>query len=134
MEDVQRLRRRVPPRAVIVSSDYRRARDTATCLGTPLLDTRLREVERPQTENFERAMARYLAGESVSGWEPRDEVVGRIRAVIEEFGVDAVYVGHGTAFTLYLTAAVRDLDAVTFWSGLRSPDVWQLGTELTRLI
>ena len=68
------------------------------------------------------------------GWEPHEEVVERIHAVVVEFGSDAVYVGHGTALTLYFKHRSRNLDAYTFWAELRNPDAWQLsGTGLARL-
>lgn len=58
--DVDHLVDRVPHRSVVVSSDYRRALETGMAFGTPRPDVRLREVARPETENFGDAIAMYL--------------------------------------------------------------------------
>ena len=52
MGEVLHLVHRAPPRSIIGSSDHRRALNTAALLGSPQPDARLREVERPRTENF----------------------------------------------------------------------------------
>ena len=99
-----------------------------------MIDIRLREVTRVNTEDFDAKIVGYLAGEPVLGWEPYEEVSDRIHTVVDEFGSDALYVGHGTALTLYLKDRSPSLDAYAFWTQLRNPDAWQLrGTGLTRL-
>jgi broad specificity phosphatase PhoE len=63
---------------------------------------------------------RYLAGEHVEGWEPRDEVLARVRAAVA--GVDnAVVVSHGVALSLLLGYGFEE------WNRIALPDVieWQ---------
>jgi len=42
---------------------------------------------------------RYLAGDPLSGWEPREAALARLRAALD--GFDGVAVTHGLAIALY---------------------------------
>ena len=98
--------------------------------GLPLrIDRDLREVDgRPWSDDYRGDVRRYLAGEAVAGWEPRDEALARVReavARIASAGEEAAIVSHGLVLTLYL-ADLQSLDAdATFalWSSVRFPDV-----------
>ena len=103
----------------------RRAIETARFFGEPTIDPRLREVSRPWTHDLDVLIARYFRGESVDDWEPQPEACARIGAVVQDHG-RAIYVGHGTVLSLYLASVVTTLDAMRFWTELRSPDAWQL--------
>lgn len=105
------------------------------------IETELREVERPWTEgDYAAAVRRYLAGEALAGWEPRDQALARVRSCIDGIvkrheGLDVAIVSHGLALTLYL-AALLDLDgakAHELWSRIRFPDVAVLDPLAGRL-
>ncbi len=132
--DIAALARRVPRRRAIVSSDYRRAVDTGAFFGAVTTDERLREVDRPFGPGFGDAMRKYLSGDAVFGWEPQTMVIARIADTVAQFGDDAIYVGHGTAFTLYLTNRADGVDAYGFWSELQNPDAWLLAGKSLRRI
>lgn len=115
----------------VLASDETKAVQTAQHLATatnaPLvIDQRLREVERPWIDmGFAEAVARYLTGETVEGWETRDLVVRRIDDAIRHLaskGPTAI-VTHGTAMTVYLDR-VATIRPVSFWSNLTMPDAW----------
>jgi broad specificity phosphatase PhoE len=100
-----------------------------------------REVERPWVEgDYKDAVRRYLAGEALAGWEPRDRALARVRQCID--GIvrrheerDVAVVSHGIALTLYV-AALLDLDAgraYDAWSRIRFPDVAILDPAARRL-
>jgi len=124
VHDVSALAERLADRRVVVSIDFRRALETATLFGQPLRDPRLREVERQWTSDLDVLIRRYFAGESIRGWESQTDVVARVSAVVDEFGDDALYVGHGTSLTLYFKDRFPGLDAYGFWAQLRNPDAW----------
>ena len=125
VDDIVALRSALPSLPV-VCSDMRRAIETARFFGEPTIDPRLREVSRPWTDDLDLSVMRYLRGEPVVDWEPRSEAQARIEGVAKDHGL-AIYVTHGTVLSLYLASIVPMLDAVQFWSELRSPDAWQLG-------
>jgi broad specificity phosphatase PhoE len=121
------------PKRPVVCSDMQRAIGTAGYFGEPIVDSRLAEVERPWTDDFEPAVARYLAGQHLDGWEPQDDARARFRAVVAEHG-NAIYVSHGTVLTLYVASVVADLDSFEFWQSLASPGAWQIDdSSITRL-
>jgi len=124
VDDIVALRSALPRRPV-VCSDMRRAIETARFFGEPTIDPRLREVSRPWTDDLDVSVMRYLRGEPVVDWEPQSEARARIEGVAKDHG-RAIYVTHGTVLSLYLASIVPMLDAVQFWSELRSPDAWQL--------
>jgi broad specificity phosphatase PhoE/8-oxo-dGTP pyrophosphatase MutT (NUDIX family) len=132
--DVEALAARLPDAGLVLTSDEPKAAATAAIIcdvagGELRPDPRLREVARPARwdERYEATAARYLTGEEVFGWEPRDEVVARVRDALGGAPLGTVAVGHGLSLTLY-TAALHDLDPVGFWRDLAFPDAWLAGT------
>jgi broad specificity phosphatase PhoE len=116
---------RLPRDASVVASDEPKARETAEEIaGGPVhLEPGLREVERPAAwrADYRDLARRYVAGESLEGWEPHDVVVARFAAAAE--GAEVV-VTHGLAMTLWLAAEGLVEDRVTFWEQIRFPDAW----------
>lgn len=111
-----------------------RALDTARFFGEPIVDARLREVDRPFVPRFDEAVTSYLSGTALDGWEDAAAVVRRVGAVVREHGDDVIYVTHGTALTLYVASRCVGVDPVSFWSNLRMPDAWRLDEDsVTRL-
>ena len=87
--------------------------------GIPVeVDERLREVERPTGlhTDYQERVRRYLGGEPLDGWEPREAARARVAAALDGLD-DAVAVSHGLAISLYLG---YDFDR---WRALRFPDV-----------
>ena len=109
----------------------------AEVLGVSVIaDDRLREVQRPWTDsNFADAVARYLQGERLEGWEPFEEVVSRLKACLVSHSEEGPVglVTHGTAMSCLLDSL--DLaDRDNFWSDLTMPDAWALsGENISRL-
>jgi broad specificity phosphatase PhoE len=96
-----------------LSSTEQKALDTARLAGLEAMpDDRLREATRPFVEDYEPAVARYLAGEPLEGWEPRDEVLARMRAVLD--GYDGVAVSHGLAIAIYAGLSFDEWHAMPF--------------------
>jgi len=133
------IRRAHPTLRTIAASSETKAVETATALKERLqvagsgvevaVDHRLREVGRPWTDDhgaYKALVARYLAGEEPTGWEPRDAVVERLSAALHDLTNDgpALAVSHGIAMTVWLASVTTDLDAIGFWTGLRFPDAW----------
>lgn len=117
----------------LVTSNEHKAVQTGSVLGDLLdlptsSDPRLNEVHRPPVAGsgaFTRSVWDYLAGSSIAGWEPRQSVVERMHAAVEDAlanGASGI-VSHGTAIALFLEhlGLVR---APEFWSDLTSPDAW----------
>ncbi len=78
-----------------------------------------------------RAVARYLGGDAVEGWERRDDVIARLDALRADInpGERLVVVSHGVLLTTWLAHhGVLD-DPFAFWSDLRTPDAWELDLE-----
>ena len=110
--------------------------------GLPLrIEPDLREVERGWAgEGYRELVRRYLAGEVVDGWEPREQVVGRVRACIDRTvaanaGRAVAVASHGLALTLYV-AYLLGLDAAAafdLWSRLRLPDLAVVDLETRRM-
>src|SRR5436190_4501965 len=89
--DAEALARRLAPVARVVSSPEPKAVATADPLarlsGVGIeLDEGLREVKRaanaPTYEAHREAVRRYLDGEDVDGWEPRDRALTRFHAAL----------------------------------------------------
>jgi broad specificity phosphatase PhoE len=116
------------PDLPVICSDMRRAVETARRFAEPKIDPRLREITRPWTDELEGCIERYFRAEPIAGWEPPAAARARIQSVVADYG-RAIYVSHGTVLTLYLAAAVLALDPMAFWSGLASPDAWELEGE-----
>jgi len=108
--DAEDLALRLPPLSRVLSSPEPKAVATAEPIARAAgvkveLDERLREVRReaylPDYDAHRDAARRYLGGEAVEGWEPREDVVARMRAAVA--GIDnAVVVSHGMALSLVL--------------------------------
>ncbi|MEX2158809.1 MAG: histidine phosphatase family protein [Dehalococcoidia bacterium] len=123
-----------PSIALVYSSAEVKAIATAQRIAAPhelaiRIERALGEVERPWTNAvYEDLVRRYLAGEPVEGWEPRDAALGRVRSCIDAIvtiGEDAAVVSHGLALTLYVSDLL-DLDAdasYELWRSIRFPDV-----------
>ena len=121
----EELARRLPRVARVLSSPEPKAVGTAEPIARAHgleveIDERLREVERaanePDYESHRAAVRRYLSGEPVEGWEPRDRALARVRAAVA--GVDgAVVISHGMLLSLLLGYSFEQ------WSRIALPDV-----------
>ena len=137
-----RVSGRVPSDVTWFSSPETKARDTAARLTDGPVDVvdDLAEHRRGRhwmesQEVFRAAVRRaFEAPEErvVPEWEPladtRERVVGAVRRLLESPGGDLVLVGHGTAWTLLVSALSGrppDLDA---WERLSMPDLWVVDT------
>lgn len=103
----------------------------------------LREVEGRafvDRDTYLEQARRYLAGEPVEGWEPREPALARMRGCIERIvarhrDMDVGIVSHGLVLTLYV-GEVLDLDTTAaheLWSRMRFPDVGVLDPNARRL-
>jgi len=101
----------------------------------------LREVEgRGWSEDYREQARRYLAGEAVESWEPRDDALARVRACIDRIvqrhaDLEVGIVAHGLVLALYLTELL-ELDgnaSYKLWSDMRFPDVAVVDPEARRL-
>ena len=101
--------------------------------GRPIrIEPDLREVENRAWvgEGYRELVRRYLAGDPIAGWEPREAALGRVRACIDgivaRYGkLDVGIVSHGLVLTVYL-ADLLGLDGnggYGLWSRLRMPDI-----------
>ncbi len=125
------------PVTLVWTSPERKARETAES-AFPSVPTRVRaglgEVEKPwypTTDELTEAVARYLRGEIVPGWERREDVLARLRPLQADIGPDErlAVVSHGVLLTTWLDhEGVLD-DPFAFWSDLRTPDAWELDLE-----
>jgi broad specificity phosphatase PhoE len=139
-DDVRALRDRLPEPAAWYSSPEPKALGTALLLtDTPVeVVDDLREHERHSTDwidDFDTVVRRAFAEPDVpayDGWAPladtRRRVVSAVAGILDVHPVgDVVLVGHGTAWTLLvsaLTGRPPDLDA---WARLAMPDVVACG-------
>jgi broad specificity phosphatase PhoE len=122
--DIAKLAQRVPS-LPIVSSDMRRAIETAEFFGVPTVDARLAEVSRPLVNERQDSVAAYFSGQMVEGWEAQSDAIARIEASVAEHG-DAIYVTHGTILSLFMASRCPGLDAYDFWAHLQNPDAWTI--------
>jgi broad specificity phosphatase PhoE len=130
--------------AVLTSPD-RRAHETAA-LAFPFVVAGLRdqlsEVKKPwyaSADDHMNAVAKYLGGEEVEGWEHRDDVISRIALLKSDFGYSqsVVLVSHGLLLTTWLDHEMGLNDPLSFWSNLRMPDAWEAdfeGKSLERIV
>ncbi len=132
---------------IVWTSPERKARDTATCAfpsATVRVRPELAEVTKPwypTSGELADAVASYLRGDIVEGWEPRADVIARL-ARLTPVEADlraserAVVVSHGVLITTWLDHAIGLEDPYSFWSNLRTPDAWELdlGEESLRRI
>lgn len=116
------------------TSPERKARQTAA-LAFPSAAThvreQLREVGKPwyaKPDELTGAVATYLRGEPVEGWERRDDVIARLASVGVDFAPwqRVVVVSHGVLLTTWLHHEIGLDDPFAFWSNLRMPDTWEL--------
>jgi len=101
------------PAGDALTSSEEEARETARLAGldaTP--DDRLREVVRPWSDDYEADVRRYLAGDPLSGWEPREAALARLHAALA--GFDGVAVTHGLAIALYAGLTFAEWRAMPF--------------------
>ena len=74
-----------------------------------------------------RAVASYLKGETLHGWEHRDDVGARLAVLESDFTYleeDLTIVSHGVLLTTLLDRQIGLKDAYGFWANLRMPDAW----------
>jgi broad specificity phosphatase PhoE len=119
------------------TSPERRARETAE-LAFPLaaagVRPQLSEVKKPwyaSADEHAAAVEKYLSGEAVEDWEPRDAVVSRITQLKSDFGSleSVALVSHGLLITTWLHSEISLDDPFSFWSDLRFPDAWELSVD-----
>ena len=123
--------------ATIWTSPERRARETAALafpLATPAVRNQLSEVGKPWyagAEDHANAVAQYLRGGVVAGWEQREAVIARTsRLKLECESMDGiVLVSHGLFITTWLDHEIGLSEPFTFWSDLQMPDAWEVNFE-----
>jgi broad specificity phosphatase PhoE len=131
-----------PTTAIVWTSPERKAFETAA-LALPSVATRVREqlaeVRKPwyiTAEEHAKSVASYLEGETVHGWERRDDVVARLAVLETDFSSiegDLIIVSHGVLLTTWLDHQIALDDPYRFWSNLRMPDAWVADLEDTSL-
>ena len=89
----------------------------------------LSEVDKPwytTTDELRQAVARYLGGETVEGWERREDVIARLDLLAADVSPDEriAVVSHGVLLTIWLDHEGVLEDPFAFWSDLRTPDAW----------
>lgn len=119
-------------RLVLLSSDLRRARDTAAAVRlatgvAPVLDPRLREIAAGTWEGLLQTEIEALDGEAYTAWRAGDDIAlggaetpteagERVRAAVTEHAADLepgsvlVVVGHGTSIRSGLSLLLRQPD------------------------
>jgi broad specificity phosphatase PhoE len=104
---------RLPLGRALTSSEPK-ARETAELAGLDARpDDRLREVRRPWIgDRHESWVRRYLGGEELEGWEPREAVLARLHAALD--GFEGVAVTHGLAISLYAGLTFEQWRALPF--------------------
>ncbi|OGO49739.1 MAG: hypothetical protein A2148_09865 [Chloroflexi bacterium RBG_16_68_14] len=111
--------------------------------GLPIrIERDLREVEGRVwiAEGFQERVRRYLTGEPIDSWEPREAAQTRVRGCIDGIaarseGSEVGVVSHGLALTLYL-GDLLGLDATAayqLWTGIGLPDVAVVDLHSRRL-
>ncbi len=102
------------PELPVLTSSEPKAVATAELAGwdaTP--DDRLREVTRPFTATgYDEQVRRYLDGDELDGWEPRDRALERLHAALD--GFEGIAVTHGLAIALYAGLAFEEWRALPF--------------------
>ena len=126
---------------IVYTSPERKARETAA-LAFPSVAAQvreqLREVKRPwyaKPKEFTHAVAEYLKGEVVEGWESREDIAVRLASLTADSAPweRTVVVTHGVLLTTWLHQVVGLEDPFGFWSNLRIPDAWELDREESSL-
>lgn len=127
--------------AIVLTSPERRARETAA-LAFPLevagIREQLSEVRKPwyaSADEHANAVADYLKGDELEGWERREDVITRTAELKSDVvsSESLVLVSHGLLLTTWLDHERGLDDPFAFWSDLRMPDAWELNFEDTSL-
>ena len=122
---------------VVLTSPERKALETAE-LAFPFVVAGVRdqlsEVTKPwydSADGHANAVAAYLRGVDVEGWESREDVLTRITQLTWDFRVvdRPVLVSHGVLLTTWLDHVIGLDDPFSFWSHLRMPDAWELDLQ-----
>lgn len=121
----------------VYTSPERKARETAALAfpsAAAQVREQLREVKGPwyaKPDEFADAVANYLRGDGVEGWERRDEVIARLAWLKADPAPSEriVVVGHGVLLTTWLHHQIGLEDPFWFWSNLSLPDAWELDPE-----
>ena len=81
-----------------------------------------------QADELAGAVAAYLNGEIVEGWERRDDVIARLASLTADLTPkeSVVVVTHGIVLTTWLQHEIGLEDPFVFWTNLRMPDAWEL--------
>jgi broad specificity phosphatase PhoE len=112
-DDGRAAARRLALSGPALSSTEDKALETARLAGLDARpDDRLREVARPWSDEYERDVLRYLAGEPLRGWESRDQALARLRAALS--GFDGIAVTHGLAIALLAGLSFEEWRALPF--------------------
>jgi len=135
-DDVRALRDRLPEHAAWYSSPEPKALGTAVLLTDDPVEVvdDLREHERDSTDwidDFETVVRRAFAEPELpayDGWAPladtRRRVVSAVAGILDVHPAgDVVLVGHGTAWTLVISALEAKPADLDTWSRLAMPDV-----------
>jgi broad specificity phosphatase PhoE len=118
--------------AIVLTSPERRARETAA-LALPVVVAAVRdqlsEVKKPwyaSADEYTNAVAKYIKGIVVEGWERRENVISRVSQLKSdiESSESLVLVSHGLLLTTWLDHEIGLHDPLSFWSNLRIPDAW----------
>jgi broad specificity phosphatase PhoE len=125
------------PSSIVWTSPERRASETAALAfpqATTAVREQLSEVGRPWYASEDEhlgAVAKYLSGKVIEGWEHHDEVIFRIARLspdLESFE-GLVLVSHGLLLTTWLDDQIGLDDPLSFWSNLCMPDAWEFNLE-----
>ena len=101
------------PAGPSLTSPEPKATETAVLAGLDaVVDERLREVARPWSDDYVAQVGRYLGGEPLDGWEPRNEALERLHAALD--GFNGVAVSHGLAISLYAGLSFDEWHALPF--------------------
>ena len=126
------------PNFTVWTSPERRAAETAAlAFPSAAIEVReqLAEVKKQRyatADEHADAVAGYLKGEPVRGWERRDDVVSRLAELetgIASLEDDLIVVSHGVLLTTWLDHDRGLADPYWFWSNLRMPDAWVVDCE-----
>jgi broad specificity phosphatase PhoE len=122
---------------LVWTSPERRACETAALAFpsvVPDVRHQLSEVKKPwyaSSEEHMDAIANYLEGVVVEGWERREDVIDRVRQLTVEFRTSEslVLVTHGVLLTTWLDHEVGLGNPFSFWTNLQLPDAWHFDPD-----
>jgi broad specificity phosphatase PhoE len=122
---------------VVWASPERRAGETAS-LAFPRVQAvvrdQLSEVEKPwygSADEHADAVARYLRGDQIRGWERRAGVLDRLGQLNSDIASveRPVLVTHGVLLTTWLDHQIGLADPASFWAEMEMPDAWAVDTD-----